>query len=141
MKKILKTVILVVLVLALIVAGAWYYIMHMPEKSMAKQSPDFVIEAAELAAEYENAPTASDKKYIDRVVEVSGIVADISHDQNDQTVIILRDEQSLTGVLCTLDEKQEKAAAGIAVGDRITLKGTCTGMLFEVVLNRCILIK
>ncbi|MBN1926631.1 MAG: hypothetical protein JW798_12425 [Prolixibacteraceae bacterium] len=141
MKKFLKILVIIVVVLALIVAGAWYYLMHMPEKNLANQTPDYIIAATDLALEYEGAPEVSDKKYIDRVVEVTGIVAEISKDQNDQTVIILQSPESFTGILCTLAEKEEKAARDIAAGDNITLKGICTGMLFEVVLNRCVIVK
>jgi len=140
MKKTLTIILIVIVVIAAIIAGAYYYIMNMPAKNVSSQKPDFTLEAPALAREYENAPEASNVKYIDRVIEVTGEVAEVSIDQNKSAVIILRDKDSSVGILCTMNESEGNKARQLIEGDYVTIKGTCTGMLFEVVLNKCVIV-
>jgi len=141
MKKFLKVLLITVTVIAVLVLGSYLYLRFMPEKSVSKQETDFRVMATILADEYNLNPEASDRKYIDRVVEVTGILAEITTDQNNSTVFILRENSTTTGVLCTLDNSATKKARKYKIGSKVTLKGTCTGMLFEVILNKCVIIK
>ncbi len=139
-KKIWITLLVVLVVIALSLLAGYLYILHMPEKSMSKQAPDFSMTATRLAEEFETDPSAANTKFIDRIIEVTGVISDISTDQNNSIVFILRENEAATGVLCTLGEKSTKKAEQYKVGDAVVLRGICTGMLFEVVLNKCILI-
>jgi hypothetical protein len=140
MRRILITFLIIIAIVALILIGGYLYIRYMPDKSITKQTVDFSLTASNLAEEYENNPEASDRKYIDRVIEVKGTINEISTDQNNSVVFILKENGSSAGVLCTLNEKSIKKVKRYKKGDTITLKGTCSGMLFEVVLNKCIIV-
>lgn len=141
MKRSLKILIIIVSVLIVGIASAYLYLRYMPEDSVSVKSTDYVIAAANLVNEYEANAQAADAKYIDRVLEVSGTIYEISTDQNNSTVIIIQDEEMGTGVLCTLTNESQKAAKKLKEGDVISIKGTCTGMVFEVVLNKCVIIE
>jgi hypothetical protein len=140
MNKILITFLIIIAIVALIFVGGYLYIRYMPDKSITKQAVDFSLSASNLSKEYENNPTDSDRKFIDRIIEVTGTICEISTDQNNSVVFILRDNESSAGVLCTLNEKAIKKVKHYKIGDTVTLKGTCSGMLFEVVLNKCIIV-
>jgi hypothetical protein len=139
MNKFLKILLIVITIIAVLLAGAYLYIRYMPDKSIAKQAADFSLSASNLTKEYESNPTGSNYKFIDRVIMVKGIISEITTDQNNSAVFILRDSSSSTGVLCTLIENARKVKH-YKIGDTVTIKGTCSGMLFEVVLNKCIII-
>ena len=139
-KKIWITLLVVIAVIGLSLLGGYLYLRYMPEKSMSKQAPDFSMTATKLAEEFETDPTAANSKFIDRVIEVTGVISEISTDQNNSIVFILRENETATGVLCTVSEKSAKKTERYKVGETVALKGICTGMLFEVVLNKCIII-
>jgi hypothetical protein len=141
MRKLLLILLIIIAVIVLFFAGSFLYMRFMPEKNVLKETTDFTLSASNLAIEYENNPSVSDKKFIDRVIEVTGVISEISTDQNKCLVFILREKESATGVLCTLSKKASKKAIRYKKGDTITLKGTCSGMLFEIVLNNCIIVK
>lgn len=141
MKRFLIIFLIFIAIIVLILAGSYLYIRYIPDKNIAKQTSDFSISSSNLVKEYESNPSSSDKKYIDRVIEVTGIIAEISTDQNNSIVFILRDNELSAGVLCTLNEIATKKAKHYKKGDKINIKGTCSGMLFEVVLNKCIIIE
>jgi hypothetical protein len=140
MKKFLKIIVLVVSIIAVLLAGAYLYIRFMPDKSITKHAADYTLSASNLAEEYESNLTGSDRKFIDRLIVVKGVISEITTDQNNSVVFILRDNSSSTGVLCTLNEKVTKEAKRYKVGDTVTIKGICSGMLFEVVLNKCMIV-
>lgn len=141
MKKFLKALIIVLVVIIVILFAAYLYFVNMPDKSVSKMKPDYQITASALAQEYESEPETSDKKYIDKIIEVTGTITEISKDQNDSYVFILKQEESETGVLCTLSQENDKKASSYNIGEKVTIRGTCSGMLFEVVLNKCAIVK
>jgi hypothetical protein len=141
MKKFLKILLIVAAILVTLLVAAYLYLRFMPEKSVSKQEANFTLTAKVLVDDYNLNPDASDRKYIDRIIEVTGIISEISTDQNNSTVFILRDNDSETGVLCTLENNYVKKAKKYKVGNTVTIKGTCTGMIFEVVLNKCVIVK
>lgn len=141
MKKFLITLLVIIGIFMLILIGGYLYVRHMPDKSITKQAADFTLSASNLANEYETNPTGSDRKFIDRVILVKGVISEITTDQNNSTVFILRDNNSSTGILCTLNGQNVKKIKRYKKGDRITIKGTCSGMLLDVVLNKCIIIE
>lgn len=140
MKKFIKTILLIIVALIVVFIGSYLYLRYMPAKSIDKQPADYTLTATALANEYNMALEKSDKKYIDRIITVSGTISNISTDQNQAPVFILNDGNADAGVLCTIDQASAKKASAYSVGDKVTVKGICTGMLFEVVLNKCIII-
>jgi len=91
------------------------------------------IEASALFDEYSANEKAANAKYIDKVLEVSGEVTNVSKNAEGLTVIMLKTNDLMFGVNCTMEEKEVKCKAG----DKLTLKGICTGYLTDVVLIRC----
>jgi len=141
MKALIKIFLSLIILVILIFSAGYLYLRYMPDKNMEKQAPDFLLTASQLANEYNLDPAASDVKFIDRIIEVTGNISDISTDQNEAIVFILRDNEMETGILCTLTQEAKTDAAALKPGDRITIRGMCTGMLFEVVLNKCVIVR
>lgn len=140
MKKIIKAILVTIVALIVVFLVSYLYLRYMPAKNIEKIHADYTITATALANEYSEAVEESDKKYIDRIITVSGTISNISTDQNQALVFILNDGSTDVGVLCTIDQTSAKKALNYTAGDKVTIKGMCTGMLFEVVLNKCIII-
>lgn len=76
MKKNFKTIALIVIVLA-IVAGTygWFFVYNKPHKNIEGAKTDFKFTAEAFVKEFENNNVDSaEKKYLDKVIEVSGKV-------------------------------------------------------------------
>jgi len=63
--------------------------------------------------------------YLNKVVEVSGAIAEVLKNEQDQQVILLKTNVSGGSVNCTMEEE----VTGIKPGDTITLKGICSGYI------------
>jgi len=121
----------------LLLAGL--YFMYMPDTNYNKVKADYTIQATALLSEFEKNEAKANQKYMDKVVEVNGTIAEITIDQKGSTVVALRNTDAFSGVLCTLQDSDD-AIENYAIGKSIKIRGVCTGMLMDVVLNKCVVV-
>lgn len=97
--------------------------------------------ASDLYKIYTNHEDSANKKYLGKVLEITGAVINIENQQDTSVTILLGDSLQSGGVSCLLDKKQITATKNISKGDVLKLKGICTGFLMDVELNRCVIVK
>jgi hypothetical protein len=125
---------MVVLLVLLLGASAAYYMYNKPHRSAANEK-GMSITAVQLCLDYETDEAAADKKYIGQLLEVSGIITELSNTQQDNTVVMLNGGAT-GGVQCTFSATEN----GLVKGTSITIKGFCNGYLMpDVKLDRCVL--
>jgi preprotein translocase subunit YajC len=113
------------------------------DKLSLQLTPSFVHRNL-VAADDDNDENATHLKYGDKVLQVSGDIAELSV-EGYQVSITLNDE--MEGVNCSLDSiaivQNKELINQLKLGDKITLKGKCDGfdMIMGVVLTRCYIIK
>lgn len=112
------------------------YLFNKPHPSVG--SPDYIVTANELIAEFEKDESAASKKYVGRAVEVEGMITDVMEKDNG-FLLLLGDSSFVSRVSCTLQDTQGNMAYGLTSGDSITVRGICTGRLLDVVLIDCII--
>lgn len=112
--------------------------MNLPKASTKNKDAQIKIESVKLFASYSNNETASNKKFNGKIIEVTGKVLKVISDKKGDTVVILDSGDPVAGVLCTLASKPSTQPK---VGSTVTIKGQCSGLLMDVVLNKCHLIK
>ena len=121
-----------------------YYVFNMPHRDVMGEAPSFTMDAAALYTEYNSDEEASNVKFADKVIQVTGKIVELSN-EGYQISIVLNDE--MEGVNCALDsmtiDKHKSLIEGLKTGDNITLKGKCDGfdMIMGVVLTRCFIIE
>lgn len=127
------------IVVAVLVA---YFMYNKPHQNIQKASVDETISASALLDAYEKDETAANEQFLDKVIAVEGIVRDKSTNDDGQVQINLETGDPLASVTCTMDHLSEhEGLEAIQKGDKVTLKGICTGMLMDVIIDRCVLIK
>lgn len=121
-KKTKKVILLGILVAALGGAGIAYYMWNKPHRGV--QNADAVkVTASDLLNQYIQDSAAANKKYTDKVVEVSGEVVESSPNQQNQPVVKLKTTQDGAFINCTFEE----TAVSANPGAKITVKGICSG--------------
>ena len=90
--------------------------------------------------------TYAKKEYTDKILEVTGIVTQVSKNQQNQAIILLKTNESGASVNCTLEGPADK----VRDRDAVIIKGICTGLgagdadlgiLGDVYLTRCYVVK
>lgn len=131
--RIAKTLIIV----ALLIGAIGYYYYNRTTSSLENTTPDFVLSADDIFSEFEKNEVDANKKFLDKVIEVSGTVQSFSNENLADRNVTLQTESGMFGVICKLDSTYD-AKYTVAEGNKIKIKGVCTGMLMDVVLIRCI---
>ncbi|MFO7258141.1 MAG: hypothetical protein DIU61_010615 [Bacteroidota bacterium] len=123
-----------IFVVLLLGIGAVYFVFNKPHPSVDK--PDMLVSASELIMAFEEDERAANGKYVGKVLEVSGTIAEVIEKQNS-FVLLLGDTSTVSRVSCTLEHEQDSMAYGLRAGDALTLRGICSGRLLDVILVDC----
>lgn len=134
-----KTIIVLSVVIIVLLAGVFVYMTYnKPHKSV--NDVDFSMDATLLVAEFEQDEAAANTKYLDKVVEVKGTVKEVMKSDNSIT-LLLGEADAMSSVSCSLSAGAAKDAGDVKAGDEVTIRGICSGMLLDVALANCEIVK
>ena len=94
------------------------------------------ISATELFISYETDEVAANALYLDKVLEVSGRISEVTTNQELIAIVALQTENPMFGIRCTIE-----GTVNAKPGDSVTIKGICTGYLYDVVIIKATLIE
>jgi hypothetical protein len=129
--KILTAIILLLITAAIIV---WFYL-NKPNRTVANEK-GIEVEASELVKAYQQNEDSANAKYLDKAIQVTGTVSEVSKNQDGKVTVLLSSEDPMTGVFCTLKEEKN-----LTIGLTITIKGFCSGMLSDVRVREAIVVR
>ena len=116
-------------------------------KDLTEVKADRKIGAVELIQEYERDDSTADKNYLGKILEVTGIVKEVTKDENGFYTISLGEEGNLSSVRCSMDSVHKTDAANVAPGSSATIRGACIGfnpdemgLGADVKMNRAVII-
>jgi hypothetical protein len=95
--------------------------------------PPAEVTAAVLMAAYVASRRAADAEYKNKQVVVSGVIANVGKDVIGSPFVSLETGSSSRRVECRF--KDEAGLAQLSVGEKITIEGTCTGFMLNVLLK------
>lgn len=144
-KKVRNSIFLFVLLLALTVAGIGYYLYNKGPVNVQGGNA-IKINASALYQAYITDSSSAQKKYTGNILLVSGEVHDVSTNQQQMKVILLKGGADGAYINCTIEENIEN----IHVNDMVNIQGVCSGIgegdmdlgiKGDVYLTRCYLVK
>ena len=134
----MKKLIGIGLLLALLGVGVGYYMYNKPHQNMEKAEADMTLESTALFSAFEANEAEANEKYLDKVIKISGTVKEVNTDEEGNISLTLESGNELFGVICQMDNLTKQEKTDFKIGEQVTLKGICTGMLMDVVLVRCV---
>ena len=105
-------------------------------KVTPNSNPSVIITASKLYKEYNANEIAADEKYKGKIIEVTGVIRDIGNDIMDNAYITLVGDEYFGDIQCYFNEKS--VVAKLSKGKRITVIGSCSGLMINVQINNCI---
>jgi tRNA_anti-like len=122
----------------LLVLVIWaIYLYKMPHTSVAGIEPEIKMEAAELCKQYQQDENGSNKKYLNKVIEIKGTVKDVRKNDTSMNVLV-GDLSAAGGVSCSFLYERGKNLNLPQIGAISIIKGKCTGFLMDVILVDCV---
>jgi hypothetical protein len=116
----------------LVIAGAVAaYLFFKPHRNVQQTNAYATVQVKELTGEFEKDAASANIKYLasdgnSKVLIVEGRVNKISTNQNNEQVIVLKDEAAKVGVSGTFTKETSAHLGTIKVGDIIKIKGAIT---------------
>ena len=104
----IKNILIAIGVLVLIGICTGIYMWNKPHKKV-EDAKGISITAEALSQEYNKNEKAADVKYLNKAIEVSGTISEIDKNQDGGLMVILKTENPMAGVQCTM---RDKATAG-----------------------------
>ena len=132
-----------IVALAVVGAGIAALLYFKPHKDYESATPDYVVSVRTIVSDFEHDEAAANRKYVagDKTILVKGTIASIDTDSNGIMTITLGESGVDGTVHCALMPDQHEVASRLKAGDRIGIKGQCTGVQTlidtEVIMIRC----
>jgi predicted phosphodiesterase len=115
------------------------YVFQPASKTVEREKPDYTLEASDLVKEFETDEESANALYRNKIVQVSGIIDNITEDK-DVITITLKNPGSVSGTICSFN-KSTVMDKKFEIGSRVDIKGVCDGYLLDVVMTRCALVE
>ncbi len=129
----MKIILIGTLLFAVVTCGVIYFIFNKPHRDPASEI-SIQISSEELFKSYETNEAEANMLYLDKVLEVSGKIIEITSNQDHVPIIVLETENTFFGVRCTMQNSPLKEVKG----ETITIRGICTGYLSDVIITNAI---
>ncbi len=133
-----KKIILVLVLIGAVTGGIMVYrIFTKPHRDVTTEKA-VSISAQAIFDAFKTDETAANKLYLDKAIQLSGEVLDISTNQEGKTVVNFKTNDPLFVINCTFKINP----GSLKPGDTINFKGICTGYIPDanVVINEGVLV-
>jgi hypothetical protein len=115
------------------------YVINKPHRNAAALRPAATLSAEELYTDFTKSESSANEKWVGKVIEIKGTISSVS-DAGNYVSINLRATET-GGINCSIQKKDMNSVDKYQSGDNITIKGKCTGMLMDVNLVDCVILK
>jgi cold shock CspA family protein len=130
----IKKIIIGILVLGIIGVFIAYKMYNKPHVNVEETSADISITADKILNDFSSDENLANLKYLDKIIEVKGVVSEIN---TKKGIITIETNDDFGSVLCHLSEEASRKVSGLQEGQIIVVKGICTGFLMDVILVKC----
>ena len=132
-------ILLILGVIAVLAGSATiYWLYNKPHRDVTKEQ-GLALSAQNLYDSFSINEDEANKKYLDKAIELTGEVANVSTNQDGQVVTDFKTSDPLFFINCTFKTNPGE----LKPGQTITFKGICTGYIPDanVVINEGVLVK
>ncbi len=131
----MKKILTLGLLLGLIGGLVAYFMYNKPHRDIAKEQAAFTTTADEIFAAYEADEAGANKKFLDKVIKISGKLVEAGKNKDGQSNGVLEAADAMIGgVSVTM---AATSTTELKKGETVSLKCRCTGKLMDVVLVNC----
>ena len=139
MQKRTKTFLAGILLCVAIVAGYAFYVAGKPHTNVEHFKTDMRTSAEDLYKSYLSNEAEADKKYLNKVLEVTGLVSSFTNEDGKHFLLLKTDDYG--GINCELINAGQSQLSSITKNKTVVIKGRCSGFLMDVNLTDCVIIK
>ena len=141
----MRRIVVFLLVIALLALAVWkgYQYLYKAPENLSNKKAAATLTAMQLIQAFEKDSATANQAYLGKVIAVEGTIRSIELEEG--ITIVLGEEGSMSSVRCSMDTTQKKVWSELQKGNKVLIKGNCTGYTSDellgadVILNRCVL--
>ncbi len=126
-------------VLVGVIAAIYFY--NLGQDELLRVKPEYEITAEELYYEFSENEETANEKYINKVIQVTGILENKELTSEGYLNLVLKTSDASGSVICSFEDSDKQELNALDEGNEITIRGICAMKQMDVVLNNCVLIK
>lgn len=125
----------------LLIVGMYLYfgLYNRTQIDISETSTEINTSSEDLTLSFSENEKKANSSYKGKIIEVVGIVKDITF-LNERNTVLLQGDTKGTSVICDLNANQTMRVKELEIGQKVTVKGVCKGFLKDVILLNCVLI-
>lgn len=129
-----KKILIGLFILLLAGAAVIWYIFTEKFTDTAEQKPDFTVNAVDFLKEFQQDDSLANKKYIEKIVAVNGIVSEI---EAADTTANIKFVDANTGdyIIFAFQQQHLADAKKLKQGQQVSIKGSCSGGAYSEILG------
>ncbi|AEV99614.1 hypothetical protein A4D02_27630 [Niastella koreensis] len=135
-----KIMIISIAMLIAAVSYGWYLYNKKPADTRT-QTAAMETSAVELVKHFQQDEAAAGRQFVDKLIIVSGNISNTQIDPDGHATVLLDTGDPFAAVICSFYNDEVEGVKKIPAGSRVKIKGICTGILTDVILNKCTLLK
>ncbi|MEP7269222.1 MAG: hypothetical protein ABI844_16495 [Saprospiraceae bacterium] len=132
-----RKIIAVVGILGILSLLIGYKMYNKPHADIAEAKSIATFSAADLQKTFSDKEEEANTKYLDKVITVSGKIMS-QKTEGDKVILQLETGDPMSTVICNLDPFSTHRRKEFKEGEMVQFKGTCSGYLSDVILDRCV---
>ncbi|WP_457618216.1 OB-fold protein [Lutibacter sp.] len=150
-KRFIKWGIIIILSGLIIGGGIIFYMFNQPHRNIQAITSDYQMKASTLVKDYLTDATLANEKYLQddgesKIITVTGTIASITEDLNQQQVVLLKGKNEKAGVSCTFTSETNGNTKNLKIGETVTIKGVIRSgagydedleLYEDVILEKC----
>lgn len=130
----------------LVITGLVYYGFseyNRKHKDVSDAVASFNTTGESIIHEFTTDEKSANTKYLDKIIEVSGIVKSIDKDDEGSVTVVLGSPSNISSIRCNIDSADRIETANLQKNIPVTIKGVCNGfnadelLGSDLILNRC----
>jgi len=136
-----KRILILVGVIALLGAiGAFVMTQPKAELDVSKAKAALEINASNIYKSFSDNEAKANELYAGKVIEISGTLQAVDQDNQGSYKVTLDTDGQMGNVVCTLGTNSPNSVKSLKIGKAIAVKGVCTGYLFDVIIEKAIIL-
>ena len=114
-----------------------WYLYNKKPADVRLQKSAMEIKATDLLLAFKRDEVGASKKYVGKIITVAGTIKHVDFSPPGMLTICLAAGDPSSGIVCSFYHDELRSMNNTSVGKSIKVKGICTGILMDVVLNKC----
>lgn len=124
-----------IFILAVMLFGYLFY--NRPSQvDIETEEVDVTLNSKELTTSFQKNEVFATSIYAEKVIEVEGVVEDVSL-VNERVTVFLKGIEDSTSILCDFSDLYQEEALRLRIGETVRVKGVCKGFLKDVIVLNC----